>query len=208
MKQDTTEDEQQTPEKPKRAGTGRGPTLKPLSERKESFQTKNAMIMLHVTKHLEDHKRFPPYSEIAVAFEITTRSVVEHMKYFQGYTAFSEQLKTLTPMILQQFGVRTISKGRSQDVIAWMKLVEGWIDPNVLAAAAIPPAPTDATPIGELTAKDDELRHLETEYWLTLRRRAQESAGSDALLGEEQLQTDGAPYLSESSDQGGDSGEA
>ncbi len=199
----------ETPRTPKRIrpSTGRGVTLKPLSERNDQFRIRNGEIMLWVIQFLEERKRFPQYEEAAQHFNLSRRWISEHFKYIESYTTYSEQLKQLTPMVLQSFGQRVIKSGRAADVIAWMKLVEGWIDPNVIAAAAIPPAPTDATPIGELTAVDDELRDLETEFWLTLRRRAQESAGSDAVPGEGPLPADGTPYPPEPHGEGSDRGE-
>lgn len=150
--------------------------LLPLEQRRPQFRELNGRIMLYVTTFLMQNKRLPQREEVAKEFDMSARWVVEHMKYLTDYINYKEQLATLTPMILQSFGVRTIAKGRSQDVVTWLKIMHGWIDPAVAALAPLPPLAQD-TPIGQLTAEDDELRKLETEYWQALYSRSQKSTG-------------------------------
>lgn len=205
--EDKPPDSSESPKKA-RARKNRTKELVPITDRKAAFQALNGMIMLWLMEYLQKNKRFPSNEEVAKEFKISTRWVQEHLRYLRQYAMYSDQLKTLTPIILQAFGMRLMRTGKAQDVMAWMKLVEGWMDPAALAMAARAPVANEEVPIGQLTAEDDELRNLETEYWETLRRRSAQSASNTASHRGLELQAHASPHLPEPHGEGGDSEEA
>lgn len=181
--------------------------LPPLSSRNHTFQDLNGRISLWVIKQVEQNERFPTNTEIAKEFEISVRWVAEHMRYYRHHATYFDQLKLLTPSILRAYAIRIAKNGKASDVRLWMELVEGWVNPAALAGIAPSSPGTDDIPIGQLTAENDELRHLENEYWLALRRHTQKPPGNDEVSGGVEVHRTGTSYPDEPGGDGGDGGE-
>lgn len=128
-----------------------------------------------VVKYLMEHKRLPTATAVGREFGMTAKWAKTHLQYLSNYTEHLDDLRTLTPTILSSFGARVVAKGRAADVLTWLKIMHGFIDPALVPPGT--PNTHDDVNIGKLTTEDEQLRDLEAEYWERLARRAQESPG-------------------------------